>query len=884
MPRGKSTTATIDFPFYQYLQYFLQTEHKRVYATFKPLSKKFLNYNNPKENAKAYLRLPQFEALEMYVFLKEFCENQKLWQIFEQWYNKNGKFEGRLSAGIESKTGQITMFDVTEIDQDETKGKFAQIFAQIKAMQQEYPNYIFALTMGIGKTTLMATSIFYEFLLANKYPKDPLYCHNAIIFVPDRTVRKSVIDDVQNLDKIKVVPQEYLSWLDANLKFHFLDDNSTQLSTIDNSDYNIIISNTQKIILKQEHAHKSPAQTLFGEETGKYTALSLKSKMAALGEEVGIQDVEDEIQLINNHRFVKLSRLRQLGIYVDEAHHVFGTKLSEDLLTSTKATSLRVTINELAASLALAGSRVVGCYNYTGTPYVKNRLLPEVVYSYGLRPAIDNAYLKRVEPFALENIRDNTQVFCRKAVGDFWEKCGENRVEGMLPKMAFFASTIEEAVTELRPAIEDELVRLGISTSRVLVNVGDERYTTNDDLREFNTLDTPRSEKQFIILVGKGKEGWNCRSLFAVAMYRKAKSTVFVLQATMRCMRQIGDYQHTAYLFFSQENMDILNNELKENFNITLEEMADAGENKNIAEVRLVPPSIKVEVKKIKKLYQMNKRKLDEHVDLKLEEVDVEKYKIKVSKRSIDDLSKVIGGHKDITELRDQRKFSPFTLVGEIARYLNMDPLELKAIMLTLTETLENICQRVNEFNELLYDEVIPRLFREIYEVKEYTNEEKVTLELVKDPKIKGEDCYRVKYKDGLLASYDDVKYEKYRNRTFNVDNYCFDSNPESEMFWNLINDNRFSKVWFTGMLTAGQTEFVINYIDPESNTVRSYYPDFLVQKEDGSYIIIEVKGENMIDNAVVQAKKEYAQQIASASKMEYIIVPGKQATERLAL
>lgn len=884
MPRGRSTTATIDFPFYQYLQYFLQTEHKRIYGAFKPLSKKFLNYNNPEVNAKAYLRTPQFEALEMYVFLKEFCENQKLWQIFEQWYNKNGKFEGRLSAGIESKTGQITMFDVTEIGQDETKGHFAQIFAQIKAMQQEYPNYIFALTMGIGKTTLMATSIFYEFLLANKYPKDPLYCHNAIIFVPDRTVRKSVIDDVQNLDKIKVVPQEYLSWLDANLKFHFLDDNSTQLSTIDNSDYNIIISNTQKIILKQEHTHKSAAQTLFGEETGKYTALSLKSKMAALGQEVGIEDVEQEIQLINNHRFVKLSRLRQLGIYVDEAHHVFGNKLSEDLLTTSKTTSLRVTINELAASLALAGSRVVGCYNYTGTPYVKNRLLPEVVYSYGLRAAIDNAYLKRVEPFALENIRDNTQVFCRKAIGDFWEKCGEKRVEGMLPKMAFFASTIEEAVTELRPAIENELVRLGIPTSRVLVNVGDEKYTTNDDLREFNTLDTLRSEKQFIILVGKGKEGWNCRSLFAVAMYRKAKSTVFVLQATMRCMRQIGDYQHTAYLFFSQENMDILNNELKENFNITLDEMAGAGENKNIAEVRLVPPSIKVEVKKIKKLYQMNKRKLAEHVDLKLEEVDVEKYKITMSKRSIDDLNKVVGGHKDITGLKDQRKFSPFTLVGEIARYLNMDPLELKAIMFSLTETLESICQRVNEFNELLYDEVIPRLFREIYEVKEYTNEEKVTLELVKDPKAKGDDCYRVKYKDGLLASYDDVKYEKYRNRTFNVDNYCFDSIPESEMFWNLINDNRFSKVWFTGMLTAGQTEFVINYIDPESNTVRSYYPDFLVQKADGSYIIIEVKGENKLDDAVVLAKKEYAKQIAAASNMEYIMVPGSMCKDKLTL
>lgn len=879
MPRGrkKSTTTTVDFPFYQYLQYFLEAEHKRVYSAFTPLSKKLLNYNNPKVNAKAYLRVPQFEALETYVFLKEFCDNQKLWEIFEQWYYKTGKFEGRASAGI-SKGGQLELFGVTEVNQEISKEAFAKVFAQIKAIQQDYPNYIFALTMGLGKTVLMATSIFYEFLLANKYPRNTKYCHNAIIFVPDRTVRQSVIQDVQNLDKQKVVPQEYLSWLDANLKFHFLDDNSSQLSTIDKSDYNIIISNSQKIILKQEHKHKSAAQSLFGEETGKYTALSLKSKMAALGEAAGIEDVEEEIQLINNHRFVKLSRLKQLGIYVDEAHHVFGNKLQEDLLTSTKATSLRVTINELAANLEKSGSRVVGCYNYTGTPYVKNRLLPEVVYSYGLNAAIEKGYLKRVEPYAFENIRENTQVFCRKAIGDFWKKCGENRVEGMLPKIAFFASTIEEAVTELRPAIEDELVRLNIPTSRILVNVGDPKYTTNDDLREFNMLDSVRSEKQFIILVGKGKEGWNCRSLFSVAMYRKANSTVFVLQATMRCLRQIGDHQHTAYLFFSQENMQILDKELQENFNITLDDIAGAGEKKNIAEVRIVPPSIKIEVKKIKKLYQMNKKKLAEHVDLKLDEVNLDRYRITFSRRTIDNLSKVVGGRQDISDIKEQRKFSPYTLVAEIARYLNMKPLELKAIMVTLTESIESICNRVNEFNELLYNEVIPRLFKEIYDVKEFTNEEKVTLELVKDPKEKGEDCYRVSYKDGLLASYYDDKYKPYLDKTFNVDNYCFDSGPENDMFWNLINDKRLEKVWFTGMLTAGQTDFLINYIDPESNTVRSYYPDFLVKKTDGSYIIIEVKGENMIDDAVVQAKKEYAQQIASASSMEYIMVPGKQA------
>jgi len=884
MARKKSTTTTIDFPFYQYLQYFLQAEHKRVYSALTPLSKKFLNYNNPKENAKAYLRVPQFEALETYVFLKEFCGNQKLWEIFEQWYNRTGKFEGRAFAGID-KRGQLELFGVTEVNQEITKEAFAKVFAMIKSMEQTYPNYIFALTMGLGKTVLMATSIFYEFLLANKFPRNPLYCHNAIIFVPDKTVRQSVIEDVQNLDKKKVVPPEYLSWLDANLKFHFLDDDSSQLSTIDKSDYNIIISNSQKIILKQQHKKKSAAQTLFGEETGKYTALTFKSvsKMAALGEAAGIENAEEEIQLINNHRFVKLSRLKQLGIYVDEAHHVFGNKLQEDLITSTKATSIRVTINELAANLEKAGSRVVGCYNYTGTPYVKNRLLPEVVYSYGLKEAIDKRYLKRVDPYAMENIRDNIQVFCRKAIGDFWEKCGENRVEGMLPKIAFFASSIDEAIKELKPAIEHELTRLNIPTSRILVNVGDPKYTSNDDLREFNMLDSVRSEKQFIILVGKGKEGWNCRSLFAVAMFRKANSTVFVLQATMRCLRQIGDYQHTAYLFFSYENMQILNNELKENFNITLDDMGGDGEKKNIAEIRLVPPSVKIEVKKIKKLFDIKKRRLAEHTDLKLDEVNLDKYKIAASQRKIDDLSKVVG-RQDITSLKEQREFSPFTLIGEIARYLNMSPLELKSIMLTLTESIERICERVNEHNELLYDEVIPRLFKEIYEIKEYTNEEKITLELVKDPKTKGEDCYRVAYKDGMLASYYDEKYQMFHDKSFNVDNYCFDSVPESDMFWSLLNDPRFVKVWFTGMLTAGQTDFLINYIDPESNTVRSYYPDFLVQKEDGSYIIIEVKGENKIDDAVVLAKKEYAQQIATASSMDYVIVPGKQTKQRLTI
>lgn len=60
--------------------------------------------------------------------------------------------------------------------------------------------------------------------------------------------------------------------------------------------------------------------------------------------------------------------------------------------------------------------------------------------------------------------------------------------------------------------------------SQILVNVGDPKVTSNDDIRAFNELDSAASEKRFLILVNKGKEGWNCRSLCGVAMFRQPKS------------------------------------------------------------------------------------------------------------------------------------------------------------------------------------------------------------------------------------------------------------------------------------------------------------------------------------------------------------------------
>jgi len=79
-------------------------------------------------------------------------------------------------------------------------------------------------------------------------------------------------------------------------------------------------------------------------------------------------------------------------------------------------------------------------------------------------------------------------------------------------------------------------------------------------------------------------------------------------------------------------------------------------------------------------------------------------------------------------------------------------------------------------------------------------------------------------------------------------------------------------------MLTHGQSEFFIQYIDPESHMVRSYYPDFLIQDETGQYFIIEVKADYQIDVPVVLAKKAYAEKLAAASNMKYFILKASDA------
>ena len=861
MARATRDQTNLDFTFFTYLHRFYTENCGRIRNHFRDLSKKFLDFNNPESGA--FLREPQFEALEMYVFLKEYLSNRHVHQIFADWHAKQNGFEGRSNIGVE----QGLLFG--DLDTDDYEKTFNYIR---KSGVRNYPNYIFALPMGTGKTILMATCIFYEFLLANKFPKDQTYCHNALVFAPDKTVLQS-LKEIQTFDMKKVVPPEYVNFLSSHIQFHFLQEAGVSLSTMDRSQFNIIISNTQKIILKKQHTEKSPSERLFRAETPTHESGSVYDEAANLYD---FDALEDEDDLTTNQRFQKLMRLEQLGIFVDEAHHAFGNKLATDmgLKKSQSKTSLRLTIDELAASLKQAGTHVCACYNFTGTPYVGQQVLPEVIYGYGLKEAIDKAFLKKVRLHSYKNPK--SEEFVKLVIEDFWKNHGEQRHEGMLPKLALFAPTIDELKNELYPAVESVLSDLGVPTDRILINVGDDKLTTNDEIRKFVNLDTPASEDQFILLVNKGKEGWNCRSLFGVALYRKPKSKIFVLQASMRCLRQIGDGQQTGHVYLSEENEQILKDELQQNFRVSIEEIQNTGAEKVDYKVKVNKPPVKVKLVRIRKTHQLVEKQPQNGLYLQLDQVDTEKYRIIEKEYEGLESSQPVQT-EDRTESRERREFSRLTLCAEIARYLNRSPLEIEDILTNTQEGMDEILRNVNEFNQFLYDEIIPRLFNALYDLKEDESHEPEEIELVKEPK---EGYYKVRANPELVVTDKAPEGKNYKHKSFHLNTYAFDSKPEHALFWSLLTEGKVKEVYFTGMLTHGQSDFYIQYIDPESHAVRRYYPDFLMQKNDGSWVIVEVKGDNKIDDEIVLAKATAARQRASASDMSYEIIKGSDANK----
>jgi len=738
-----------------------------------------------------FLHKPQLEALETYIYIKEVLDNKPISDVFRQIFD-NEKDLIR-SLGVSEK-------EIVDLAFDKEKEKKIQKILADKFGEFDYSNQVYALTMGAGKTILMSVMCLYDFVLSYYHQKDERFAKNALVFAPDKTIIES-LKEIKTFDYSRVLPKEYQNIL-LNVKYHYLENVDTPLTPIGN--YNIIISNSQKIILKTRRKIDN-SQSLFGDS----------------------KDLEKKE--IENKRLMAIRELKDLMIFVDEAHHSYGRTL-EGSLKKTKQTIDYIHNN----------TKLRGVVNLTGTPYVNNKMIDDVVYHYGLKQGIEDGILKQVRFLEYGNIK--SEQFIEEVIERFWTNYKEDRLEGKLPKIAFYASNIEELQKELRPKLEKVLTAKKINLDKVL-----EYHTEAEDNREeFLSLDSSESQKQFVLLVGKGKEGWNCRSLVSCALYRKPKSSIFVLQSSTRCLRSIGDNSTKATIFLSNENFKILDKELKNNFATDIKEISSQ-EQDNIEHQLKIEKRKRIKVKKeLKEILAVKNNKLDK-IKIDWSKYKPNKYVSYMSEGGIflDTEKEAKYKQADIKkELKQKAEYTYYEIVELVNRYTHLSCLDIEKILENTGIRKDKLVKKINN-DKFLLPFIINSIIDKAYEYKEKKEIIDEEIELTKNYPFK----ISVEQGKNRLVVYKEKLEKDYgKNRIgFHINPYNFDSSDEKDLFKYLREfldkDEHIVDVYFTGGTTNDMhNDFYFEYYNPEEEKVSKYFPDFLIETNNNRYLIIEVK------------------------------------------
>jgi hypothetical protein len=100
----------------------------------------------------------------------------------------------------------------------------------------------------------------------------------------------------------------------------------------------------------------------------------------------------------------------------------------------------------------------------------------------------------------------------------------------------------------------------------------------------------------------------------------------------------------------------------------------------------------------------------------------------------------------------------------------------------------------------------------------------------------------------GYYALSDDVPWpEVAREQSFHTEGYNFDSLPERDFLERTLallheHPQHIEGVWFTGGLTdPGKTDLCVEYLSADGRW-RRYTPDFVIRRNDGKCLIIEIK------------------------------------------
>ncbi|HIJ94818.1 MAG TPA: DEAD/DEAH box helicase family protein [Desulfuromonadales bacterium] len=539
---------------------------------------------------KGELRDAQIEAIETWLFLKVSGGNKPLWQLFSEGFFNSDidlsklhisqaardslqadpalqglyEFACQKNGGTKSLLPELAKQIIDHPADIDALAIFKQIF-----YNADYPDYLFSLPMGAGKTFLMAALMYLDLYFAGLEPNNLVFARNFIILVPSG-LKSSIIPSLKTIEKFDpswVIPEPAASTLKKQISFEVLDQSKSAKKS--NRARN---PNAQKIARHQPFEDLAGLILVVNAEKVILDRLDLGDQLLL------IEHSDDEKDRQANELRNLIGKIPNLSIHIDEVHHA-----------ATDDIKLRQVVNRWSANGSL--NSIIG---YSGTPYLssadtisisadltlKFAHITNTVYYYPLVQAIQG-FLKKprveiaahLEPLAIieKGVRDFYASYWNTAYGN-----------GACTKLAIYCGSILRLEEEVMPLVGKVIQELGgnPATDILKYHKGNKEYKLpKENELTFNSLDLPHSKVRIILLVQVGKEGWDCRSLTGVILAQKGDSPAnMVLQTSCRCLRQVDkDIHESAAIWLNDFNAKTLNAQLKEEQQTSIAELNNLG-------------------------------------------------------------------------------------------------------------------------------------------------------------------------------------------------------------------------------------------------------------------------------------------------------------------
>lgn len=540
---------------------------------------------------KGKMRDAQIEAIKLYLYFKIHCKNLPLSTLFNQGYFlRNVNIDDLLLSKkfrdfLYDNNSARQLYEIA-ISSDKYKSlkkeiedkydvlDFEKIFEDI-FHNVDYANYIYSLPMGAGKTYLMSAFMYLDLYFAQNEPYNKAFAHNFIVLAPSG-LKSSIIPslkNIKNFDVSWILPEPSATNLKKLIRYEILDEVKTNMKSNK-------IKNPNVLKIAQYQPYKDMFGVVFLTNAEKVILDKIKVSANQMYFDFEASDVGYKIA---NELRDTIGKIPNKAIFIDEVHHV----ASED-----------IKLNQVVSQWTI-NRNVCEVVGFSGTPYldskekikisnslsIENEDISNTIYYYPLVKGIDN-FLKK--PKIVASSDNNSLNIIKEGLDEFFKKYKDVTYDGLTSKIAIYSGKIETLEEYVYPFVAEYVSNLGINPNEVILKYhgGNKNYSLpSENELEFASLNTKLSKKRIILLVGIGKEGWDCSSLTGVILSQKGCCPKkMILQTTCRCLRQvIKDEKESALIYLNSDNEKELSNQLKKNQHITIKEFeSGVTSNKNI--------------------------------------------------------------------------------------------------------------------------------------------------------------------------------------------------------------------------------------------------------------------------------------------------------------